>query len=151
VPIVRLQDATEVKRWFEEGRTYAWMVEEYERKYNLQVTVSLFTHFRHRMGLPKRDVRDTSLVPWEVKREHRWSHPLAMLRAEARVRAGEPLAGRLNQKHASFMRKLEEQNLVVSYDPETPEGFHLVPREPGDEDIVRMPERGLLTKRNPQD
>lgn len=146
-----IQDESEVRRWIEEGRTFAWMVEEYERKYNLQVTSSMFTNFRARNGLPRREVRDSSLIPWEVKREHRWKHPLAMLRAEAQVRAGETLnpAGRMALKHASFMARLRDEDLVVYYDPDTEEGFFLVPREPEDEDIIRLPPSSQRTKRHP--
>jgi hypothetical protein len=146
-----IQDEAEVRRWIGEGRTYAWMVQEYERKYQLQVTPSMFTNFRARRGLARRETRDHDLIPWEVRYEHRWRHPLGMLRAEARVRAGEQLAGRLRSKHASFMQRLKHENQVVCYDPATEEGFHLIAREPEDQDVIREPPREMRTRRRNPD
>lgn len=58
-----IQDEAEVVRWFEEGRTYRWMTEEYERKYNLVVSPSLWGDFRRRKDLPRRIDRDDELRP----------------------------------------------------------------------------------------
>lgn len=144
-----IESEDEVRRWVEEGRTYAWMVDEYARKYQRQVSMSAFTNLRARRGWPRREIRNSDLIPWEVSVEHRWAHEVMMLRAEARVRAGEPLAGRAVGKHASFTRKLKEQNLVVSYNQE--DGFRLVPRVAGDRDIIREPSREGRTRRHPVD
>lgn len=41
----KIVDEGEVIRWFEEGRTYKWMTEEYLRKYNLEVAPSIWGNF----------------------------------------------------------------------------------------------------------
>src|SRR5690606_9521661 len=107
----------EVIRWAEEGKTDNWMAEEYERKYNIQTTPSMFGNFRLRRGLDRRIGRDDNLIPWEVKKEHRWHYPLAMLRVEARRREGRPLRESDAQRLASWKQMLAEQDLVVHYDP----------------------------------
>ena len=66
-----IQDEDEVIRWFSEGRTYAWMSEEYERRYNITTTASVWADFRRRKGLSRRVVPDTGLVPWHVEEVHR--------------------------------------------------------------------------------
>lgn len=137
----KIVNESEVIRWFEEGRTYQWMVEEYRRKYNIETVPSLWGNFRRRRGLPRRITRDDELIPWFVKEEHRWAYPLAMLRQEARRRAGRPVSKTWADKLDSFLRNLAEEDAVVHYDPDTEQGFFLVPRQPGDTDIIHEPKR----------
>lgn len=136
----RIQDVDEVRRWLAEGRTYQWMCEEYERQYNIEVNPNVFGNLRRRLGLTRRLVRDDALIPWTVHAEHRWAYPLAMLRAEARRRAGVPLTPDDGRRIGAWLDNLREHDLVVHYDPTTAEGFHYVPRRPGiDVDLVRLP------------
>ncbi|AKY03637.1 immunity repressor [Streptomyces phage Izzy] len=141
MPARKIQNEQEVLRWFEEGRTYDWMVEEYKRKYNIETVPSLWGNFRRRRGLPRRIVRDDELIPWHIKEEHRWLYPLAMLRVEARKRAGAPVTELEESRLTNWRAMLEEENAVVHYDPDTEEGFFYVPREPGDDDIIHKPKR----------
>lgn len=147
----KIQDEAEVIRWFEEGRTCAWMVEEYRRKYNIETVPSLWGNFRRRRGLQRRIVRDDVLIPWFVKREHRWAYAVMMLRTEARRRAGKPLTGDMEHQLDVWLDNLKADDAVVHYDPDTEEGFFYVPRRPGvDTDIIRKPER-VTTQRKAAD
>lgn len=137
----KIVNEQEVIRWFEEGRTYAWMVEEYRRKYNIETVPSLWGNFRRRRGLNRRIVRDDELIPWHVLPEHRWAYPVAMLRVEARRRAGAAMTDDEAKRLKNWKAFLEEENAVVHYDPETEEGFHYIPRQPGDDDIIHRPAR----------
>jgi hypothetical protein len=135
----KIQDEGEVIRWFEEGRTYHWMVDEYKRKYNIETVPSLWGNFRRRRGLDRRIVRNDDLIPWHVKPEHRWLYPVAMLRIEARSRAGAPLNDDEKKRLASWKQMLSDNNAVVHYDPDTDEGFFYVPRSQGDDDLIHKP------------
>lgn len=137
----KIVDEQELVRWFEEGRTYAWMQQQYKEKYGLDVVSSFFGNFRRRRGLPRRINRDDELIPWFVKREHRSAYPLLMLRAEARRRAGFEMRAADQRQVPKWLAMLEENNAVVHYDPDTEEGFFYVPREPQDDDIIRRPRR----------
>lgn len=46
----KIQDEGEVIRWFEEGRTYAWMAEQYRKKYHIDTVPSMWGNFRRRRG-----------------------------------------------------------------------------------------------------
>lgn len=143
----KIVNEQEIVTWFKEGRTYPWMVQQYRDKYGIEVGVTMFSNFRRRRGLKRRNLRDRNLIPWAVKLEHRYDYNLAMLRLEARVRAGKELtpeeAGRLR----TWKRGLEEADAVVHYEPETADGFFLVPRRPGiDKDLVRVPEGGPTSR-----
>ncbi|GGS29443.1 hypothetical protein Snoj_25820 [Streptomyces nojiriensis] len=144
----KIQDESEVIRWFEEGRTYQWMIEEYQRKYNIETVVSMWGNFRRRRGLDRRIVRDDDLIPWFVKEEHRWAYPLAMLRAEGRRRAGKEPTGRDESRLVSWLDMLKKNGSVVHYDPDTEEGFSYVPRQAGDNDIIRRPDTKTTPRPN---
>lgn len=147
MPASKIVDETEVVRWFDEGKTYAWMVDEYKRKYNIETVPSLWGNFRRRRGLQRRTVRNDDLIPWFVKEEHRWSYPVQMLRVEARRREGFPLSEIEQTRLEAWLRGLERDNLVVHYDPDTKEGFFYIPREPSDRDIIREPKRKTTQRR----
>lgn len=137
----KVVDHSEVARWMDEGRPYSWMVEEYRRKYNVATTIAMWSNYRKRHGFPRRLTRSNQLIPWEVRREHRWAYPVAMLRLESRRRRGVEMTEVEAARLSSFMESLDETECVVHYDPETEEGFFLIPREPHDEDIIRRPAR----------
>ncbi|WP_394615870.1 hypothetical protein JNUCC0626_40070 [Lentzea sp. JNUCC 0626] len=136
MPASKIQDEQEVIRWFEEGRTYQWMSEQYLKKYNIETVPSMWSNFRNRRGLDPRIARDSGLIPWKVKAEHQFAYPVAMLRLEARVRAGFKLRDSDAARLQSWRESLDENNAVVHYDPDTDEGFHYIPRGGPDDDIT---------------
>jgi hypothetical protein len=144
----KIQDEQEVIRWFEEGRTYAWMIDEYKRKYDIETVPSMWGNFRRRRGLDRRIVRDDELIPWFVKEEHRWAYPLSMLRAEARRRAGKELTETDEGRLANWLEMLKEEKAVVHYDPDTEEGFFYVPRQEGDDDLIHNPKQKTTPRPN---
>lgn len=137
----KIVDEAEAIRWYEEGRTFQWMVDEYRRKYNVETTTSMWSNWRNRRGLEHRYVRDDELVPWSVLPEHKASYALAMLRVEAQRRAGIEMDPDKAKRLESWLTQLDEAGAVVYYDPETDEGFHYVERAKDDTDIIRKPSR----------
>lgn len=138
----KIVNEQEILQWYEEGKTYSWMVDEYLRKYNIQISPSAFGNFRRLRGLERRQTRDSDLIPWLVLEKHRWHYYVVQLRTEARRREGKPLKPREIQKLDSFIANLAEANAVVHYDPDTEQGFFAVPRREGiDTDLVRVPDR----------
>ncbi|MFG3421255.1 hypothetical protein ACIBTZ_13125 [Micromonospora sp. NPDC049460] len=147
MPASKIQNEQEVLRWFEEGRSYQWMVEEYRRKYGIETVPSLWGNFRRRRGLQRRTTRDDDLIPWLLKDEHRWLFPIRMLRTEARRRAGKQLREEDRVKLDAWLKRLARENIVLHYDPDTDEGWFYVPRRPGiDTDLIRVPERKTTTR-----
>lgn len=138
----KIQNEQEVIRWFSEGRSYGWMQDEYLRRYNIQTTISMWGNFRKRHGLDLRMPRsDVALIPWKVKEEHRWSYALSMLRVESRLRNGATVRHEDMSRLLSWKAKVDESGTVVHYDPDTEQGFWMVPRRPGiDEDLIRVPD-----------
>jgi hypothetical protein len=135
----KVQNVDEARRWIEEGKDYSWIVEKYREKYNIETTPGYWATFRHRQGLERRLTRNTDLIPWAVKEEHRWNYNLVMLRFEARLREGKSLQPRDASRLESWKKWLQEENLVIYYDADTEDGFFAVPREPQDKDLIREP------------
>lgn len=142
----KIQSEQEIQRWFEEGRTYRWMAEEYLRKYDIQASPSMFSQLRRRMGWDGRQASSNELVPWAVRPEHRWANALQMLRAEARRRSGREMSPIMAARLESWKESLGEMDAVVHYEPDSQQGFWYVPRE-GDEDLVRRPARVTRERR----
>ncbi|MFI9205305.1 hypothetical protein [Streptomyces sp. NPDC053048] len=146
----KIRDEDEVKQWFRQGKTYDWMIEEYKRKYNETTTRAMWSTFRSRKKLPRRNVRDAELIPWKVKEEHRYEYPVMMLRAEARRLAPDANLTKADEKRlASWKAELKELGVVVHYDPETTEGWFYVPRSEGDHELIHPPKKA--TGRKPRD
>lgn len=135
----KIQDETEVMRWFEEGMTYERMAEIYKEKYHIEITPTAFAVWRNRRGLKERNLHDDNLMPWRVAPQHRHMHVAVQLRTEARRRAGATLSPHAAKVNEAFVRRLKEEGLVVHYDPNTPDGWFFIPREACDSDIVRHP------------
>lgn len=142
MPATKIQDETEVRRWFDEGRTYDWMSEQYLSKYNIEMHPSSWANFRRRRGLEPRITRDDDLIPWQVEAEHRHAWPIMMLRREARRRSGKQLTEQSERELDAWLHGLQENNAVVHYEPKTEQGWFYVPRRKGiDNDIIRRPNR----------
>lgn len=142
MPASKIQNEQEVKRWFEEGRTYAWMVEEYRRKYNIETSISMWGNYRIRRGYDRRLTWDTELIPWAIRPEHRYDYPILMLRKEARRRAGFPVSPEQERDIDTWLAGMKANDTVLHYDPETEQGWFYVPRRHGvDDDIIRRPLR----------
>jgi hypothetical protein len=89
--------------------------------------------------MPVPHVYDNELIPWKVRPEHRNNYHLAMLRVAARLRVSVPLREADLRRYTAWRQEVAELNAVVEYRPDTPTGFHLVPRLAGDGDLVRPP------------
>lgn len=146
MPARLIQDTAEAIRWMEEeGLTYAEMTERHLAKYHIYVSQTAWSNFRRRQGLGRRIARNSEVIPWAVEPRHQMRYIVQMLRFEARAREGRFLTELEQHKLSLFKQRLEEMNAVIHYEPETEDGFYYVPREEGDEDIVRMPPK--VTKR----
>jgi DNA-binding transcriptional MerR regulator len=133
-------DKTTMRRLLEAGMTHKEIAEwVYEQTGEPVARVSV-TRAVERYGLQGEITRYDDLIPWRVRTEHAHDYAARMLRMEARRRRGKKLAPEWEAKLDSWLQQLEEKHAVVTYVPDSPNGFYYVPREEGDEDIIRKPE-----------
>lgn len=129
-----------VERLAKAGLSNKQIVERLRREDHIDVTGAAISMFRKRHDLPRAKARYADLLPWTVRPEHGNLYQAKMLRTEGRLRAGETLPESLATQHAAWRQRLDESDAVVHYDPETAEGFWLIPRREGiDRDLIRDP------------
>lgn len=96
---------------------------------------------RNRAPLPDNAALTGGLVPWEIDPRHRNEFYLDMLRYEEKRRQGISLSAHEVRRLTDWIAYLGELNAVVAYDPGNPDGFALVPRSEGDDDLIHRPVR----------
>lgn len=80
-------------------------------------------------------------IPWTLLPKHRHYHAARMLRSAARQDAGLEIGATLKPQLAAWQKTLVDEDAVIHYDPDTDEGFWLVPRRHGvDKWWVREPD-----------
>ena len=83
------------------------------------------------------------LLPWHMKPEHRNMSIPRSLRLAERIRKGdaEDMPPYLRQNGEGFIRRLEELDAVIHYDPDVEPYWFRVPRRPGiDRGLIREPD-----------
>jgi hypothetical protein len=136
-----LPDRTELRRMKDSGMTHQQIADEVEKRTGQKVTRNAVTMAMARHGLSGNPTRYSEEIPWRVRQKHERHYALAMLRLYARRRRGVKLSREQEQRLTSWLGQLHENDRVVYYQADSPEGFYYVPRLPEDGDgIIRRPE-----------
>lgn len=127
-------------KWREEGLSLNEMVDRIEKETGHRVARSTVASALSRAGLTNR-VRYTDEIPWpRIKVEHNRHYALTMLRYLARRNQGLPLDDNQEERLDSWLDRLDEENAVVTYREDSPDGFYYIPRKKSDGDgVVRRP------------
>ena len=140
----RTPDVTWLRNAARRGLTQQQMVDRWEQESGIRVSRSAIGMAMKRNGVESATHRPryADLLPWQVLEAHKYHRHARLLRLESRRRAGRPLTPRELQWLTTWLDELDMRMAVVTYDPQTEEGFHWVRREPRDQgDIVRQPDR----------
>ena len=145
----KLVNAELFKQLYRAGYRFSEIQQKYFDETDIWVnSLSTFTNWAARLGLEeRRHTRTDDLIPWPVRREHRYRYAIMMLRAEAKRRQGKPLTDIEQRRLERWLAWLRENNAVVHYDPDTEQGWWYVPREPSDDDIIRRPPKSQARTR----
>jgi len=140
MPAAKL-DLKVAERMLRAGRTQQDVVDEHKRR-GIDVTqkaVSLAV-VEGRINVPSKYAVTGRGIPWKLRPEHRHLNAARMLRSQARKEQGLPIGESLQRQLDRWVAGLLIEDMVVYYNPDTPEGFWRVPRRPGiDEWYVREP------------
>lgn len=120
--------------------THQQIADEIFHRTGERVTRNAVTMALGRAGVKGTVRRYDDLIPWRVKPKHEHNYHLAMLRFEARRRRELPLTESQVRRLDGWLRRLEEHGMVIYYEPDSPDGFYLLPRQESDTDIIRHPE-----------
>jgi hypothetical protein len=123
-------DDKQVEQLLRSGWTQGRVVEWYKGK-GIDVTQSAISQAISAGRIKVDTNRNAGAIPWKLKPEHRHLHAARMLRTLARMEAGREIGVSLQKQVKTWREGLELENSVITYDPDTPEGFWRVPRRPG--------------------
>lgn len=132
-------DDSRVEQLLRAGKTQLEVVAIY-RQEGVDVTQSAISQAISSGRIKVNTDRNSGGIPWKLRPEHRHLHAARMLRTQARLDAGLEVGASLLSQVTTWREGLEIENSVITYDPETKEGFWRVPRRPGiDTGWVRDP------------
>ena len=123
-------DDSEIEQMLRSGKTQQQVVAIY-RERGLDITQSAISQAISSGRIKVDTNRNSGAVPWKLKAEHRWLNSARMLRTLARLERGLPVGPSLEAQVKVWKEGLEEEGSVITYDPDTKEGFWRVPRRPG--------------------
>lgn len=126
-------------KWRDEGLTYKQMARRVEEQTGERVNPATIGAALSRAGLTDR-VRYDDVIPWHVKVEHNYSYVLTMLRYFARRKHNLGLTDEQESRLDSWLATMKEQNAIVVYRPNSPDGFYYVPRRKGERGLIRTKE-----------
>lgn len=130
---------SELEQWLRSGLTPKQASERYAER-GEKVSPGAIALARHRHGWPRFHMDHSALIPWEIEPQHRRLYDHRMLSEESARRQGRELNPQVEKLLDSWKRRLEEDDLVVHYDPLTEQGWWHIPRRVGiDTDLIRVP------------
>lgn len=119
-----------------EGKNDREMVELWFQESGELVTPQAINKKIRTLDLRERVEDYSDLIPWEVKAEHAGHYLHKLLYAEGHVQKGKPITKRWETSLRNFKEKLKQENAVVIYLPDSPDGFYLVKRKKGDAEMT---------------
>lgn len=131
-------DQTRLERYVRKGLTQAQIVDAWEQESGVRVSRSAVAMAMRRFDIesPRAKVRHEDLVPWRLKPEHRMAPEARLLRLEGQRRRGETIRPADLTWLDNWLTELHESNAVITYAPDTREGFLRVQRCPEDGDSL---------------
>ena len=128
-----------LRRWTHEGKTDREILVLLEEQLNISVTRQAISAWRKRRGTEMKS-QPPQAMPWRLRPEHRAAEPARAIRMYARRERGEKIDPEDLARLLRAEEHLHEVDGVFHYDPDTPEGWFVVPRRKGvDTGIFRDP------------
>lgn len=127
----RAPDKTTLTRYAREGLTQQQMAERWTMESGWNITRPGIAMALKREGVPpvRPRPRYEDEIPWEVADEHTRKTDAQILRFWARRRHGLPIQPEQESKLNHWLEQLAEQDAVIIYVRDTPEGFWWIPRD----------------------
>lgn len=117
------------------GMTHAEIAAEVTRRTGYPVSRSSVSAALFRAGEASNAKKYPEELPWTIKEEHQTHYAARMLRLLGRRRKGVANSAESDQRLDSWLRQLEKAGAVVTYVPNTEDGFFYVQEEPDVEGI----------------
>lgn len=130
MPARILPDRTELEHMLRRGMTHQEIADAVASATGRQVKRSTVSAALLRAGLSQPSKKYPNEIPWTVKKDHLTHYAARMLRLLGRRNAGIQNSAEMDQRLDSWLHQLGESKAVVTYVPNTDEGFFYVDGEP---------------------
>jgi hypothetical protein len=114
----------------ERGLTHKEIADMVSRQTGYPVSRSTVSAALHRAKETTPAKKYPDEIPWTVSEEHQTHYAARMLRLLGRRRAGVQNSAEAEKRLDSWLNQLHEKHAVVTYVPDTPDGFYYVEGEP---------------------
>lgn len=117
------------------GMTYQQIADWIKEHEGVEVSRMTINSAFWRAGKTSPRPRYEKHLPWKVQSPHAQHYAAKMLRLLGRRDQGLRLTKDQSQRLDSWLEKLKEEHAVVTYVPDSTEGFYYVDGEPNSDDI----------------
>lgn len=125
-----LPPTSALKALVEQGLTHRQIAEVLSRDTGYPISRSTVSAALHRANATNPAKKYPEEIPWTVREEHQTHYAARMLRLLGRRRAGTTNSEEADKRLDAWLRQLETAGAVVTYVPDTPEGFYYVKGTP---------------------
>lgn len=123
-------DDREVEQMLRSGKTQKEVVSIYRQR-GIDISQSAISQAIANGRIKVDTNRNLGSLPWKLMPEHRHLHAARMLRTQARLDAGREVGVTLVKQVQTWREGLLLEDCVITYRPDTHEGFWRVPRRHG--------------------
>lgn len=135
MPTKILPPVSELRAMVESGLTHQQIADVLTRETGYHVSRSAISVALHRANETKPAKKYEAEIPWRVREDHQTHYAARMLRLLGRRRAGVTNSEESDKRLDSWLTMLREAGAVVTYVPDTPDGFYYTPGQPGRDGI----------------
>jgi hypothetical protein len=125
-----LPPTAELKAMVAQGLTHQQIADLLTRETGYPVKRSTVSAALHRANETSAAKKYTEEIPWTVREEHQTHYAARMLRLLGRRRRGIANSEESNSRLDSWLNQLNEAGAVVTYVPDTDDGFFYVEGKP---------------------
>lgn len=147
-------DKLRLKQYLAEGMTQQEIVDAWKEETGLELrrtTISMAMQ-KHGLKAVYAKPRHDDVIPWKVHVEHLMHYDARMLRLYGRRKKGLSLVEEDRHRLEAWIEMLDASKAVVTYHPDTTDGFHWTPRKAEDGDgYVRMPKTARVHRQEPDE
>lgn len=136
----RFPSDDELKAWVDDGLSVEQIADRIHERTGTKLAPKAVKAFLSRAGAND-EIRWKDHIPWSpIRPEHANGYPAVMLRYAARREHGLEMSDDANQRLDVWLAKLRENDVVVTYDYDSEDGFSYVRPRPGiDTGLFRDP------------
>ena len=116
-------DKNTLLRWRDEGLTHQQMADRVFEEKGQRITRNAISAAMMRYGLSKEGARYEEEIPWRVMMLHQKAFQLRMLRLLGRRRLKRKLKETETKQLDDWLKRLEDDNAIVAYDPDSDLGL----------------------------